>query len=397
MKSKRLGDIVNFKRGYDLPYSERTDGIYPVISSSGISGSHSEFKVEGEGVIIGRYGTLGQPYYVKGKYWPHNTTLYITDFKKNNPKYIYYLLKCLGNLQTSDKSTVPGINRNDLHEIIIPCVEIENQSQIAHVLSDLDSKIELNNKINSELEAMAKLIYDYWFVQFEFPFDFAQDKPKADIRPYKSSGGKMVWNEELKREIPEGWSNATLLNNSFTTIIKPGIEEFSEKKRYLATADVNDNDIGLGSEITYTERESRANMQPIKNSIWFAKMKNSRKHIFIGQKSNDIISKNILSTGFMGLSCNENAFEYLASYVTSDVFEITKDIVSHGATMQGIGNDDLKFFKIIVPDIDIIANYKKLTSVIYEKIELNRIENQEITELRDWLLPMLMNGQVRVN
>jgi type I restriction enzyme S subunit len=272
-------------------------------------------------------------------------------------------------------------------ELILP--PYEDQKTIGDFLYQLNQKIELNNNINTELRSITNTLYNYWFEQFDFP-----DK---NGKPYKTSGGKMIWNNELKREIPDGWSNATLLNNSLTAIIKPGIDEFSGKKKYLATADINNNDVGLGNEITFTKRESRANMQPVKNSIWFAKMKNSRKHLFVGQKSNDIISKNILSTGFMGLSCNEIAFEYLAGYITSDVFEITKDIVSHGATMQGIGNDDLKFFKIIIPDTDNIINFKKSTSAIYEKMEVNRIENQKLTELRDWLLPMLMNGQVKLN
>src|SRR6185437_14179751 len=106
---KRLGDIVTFKRGYDLTASERLSGTYPVISSGGITGYHSEYKRDGEGIVTGRYGTLGEVYYVNGKYWPHNTTLYSSDFHGNCPKYVYYLMKCLGNLKTSDKSTVPGI------------------------------------------------------------------------------------------------------------------------------------------------------------------------------------------------------------------------------------------------------------------------------------------------
>lgn len=132
-----------------------------------------------------------------GKYWPHNTALYVTDFKGNYPKYAYFLMKCLGNLKTSDKSTVPGINRNDLHEIIVPYIRIEFQKPLADCLYNIEKKIELNNRINAELEAMTKTLYDYWFVQFDFP-----DK---NDKPYKTSGGTMVWNEELKREIPEGW------------------------------------------------------------------------------------------------------------------------------------------------------------------------------------------------
>ena len=92
---KKIGDIVTFKRGYDLPSYNRIDGDYPIISSSGISGYHNEYKADGEGLITGRYGTLGQMYYVNGKYWPHTTALYVTDFKGNYPKYVYFLMKSL--------------------------------------------------------------------------------------------------------------------------------------------------------------------------------------------------------------------------------------------------------------------------------------------------------------
>jgi restriction endonuclease S subunit len=201
--SKRLGDLINLKRGYDLPESQRRSGPYPVISSAGTTGYHDEYMVEGKGVVTGRYGTLGEMYYVDGKYWPHNTALYVTTFKGNDPKYIYYLLSCLGRIRTSDKSAVPGVNRNELHEMAVPAItDKDQQKKIAAVLSALDAKIDSNNRINAELEAMAKALYDYWFVQFDFP--------DANGKPYKSSAGKMVYNATLKREIPEGWGSGRL-------------------------------------------------------------------------------------------------------------------------------------------------------------------------------------------
>ena len=201
---KRLGDLINFKRGYDLPEKDRIIGSYPVISSAGISGFHNEHKAEGPGVVTGRYGTLGEMYFVEGKYWPHNTALYVQNFKGNDPKYIYYLLNCLGRIHTSDKSAVPGVNRNELHEMAIPAIENkEAQIKIRTTLETLDKKkIELNNRINAQLEAMAKTLYDYWFVQFDFP--------NAKGKPYKTSGGKMVYNAALKRDIPEGWKGCEL-------------------------------------------------------------------------------------------------------------------------------------------------------------------------------------------
>ena len=124
--SKRLGDLINLKRGYDLPEHQRRPGPYPVISSAGVTGYHDEYMVEGKGVVTGRYGTLGEMYYVDGKYWPHNTALYVTTFKDNDPRYIYYLLSALGRIRTSDKSAVPGVNRNELHEIAVPAIVDKN-------------------------------------------------------------------------------------------------------------------------------------------------------------------------------------------------------------------------------------------------------------------------------
>jgi type I restriction enzyme S subunit len=223
---RRLGDLITLKRGYDLPEKDRIAGPYPVISSAGVSGFHNDYKVEGQGVVTGRYGTLGEMYFVEGKYWPHNTALYVQNFKGNDPKYIYYLLNCIGRIRTSDKSAVPGVNRNELHEIAIPAIEDKNlQISIRKVLEAIDKKIALNDRINTELEVMAKTLYDYWFVQFDFP--------DANGKPYKTSGGKMVCNQTLKREIPEGWkagnvlSVAKLLGGGTPKKNKTGVLEWS--------------------------------------------------------------------------------------------------------------------------------------------------------------------------
>ncbi|MBI1838667.1 MAG: restriction endonuclease subunit S [Flavobacteriia bacterium] len=131
------------------------------------------------------------------------------DLKKINPEYLKYYLQTSSVKETVAKkyvsgSALPRIILRNFGEIDVIYKDLETQSKIAKVLSYLDAKIELNNKINAELEAMAKLIYDYWFVQFDFP--------NEEGKPYKSSGGKMVWNEELKREIPEGWEVEKLSN-----------------------------------------------------------------------------------------------------------------------------------------------------------------------------------------
>lgn len=152
----KLEDILELHRGYDLPERERAEGNIPIISSSGYSGLHNDFKCDGENVITGRYGTIGEVFYYKGKCWPLNTALYVSDFKGNNAKYIYYLLKCFlkKSADGKDKSTVPGVDRNVLHQMKVPfCKNIPTQKQIIKALETVDRKIELNKQLNDNLAA----------------------------------------------------------------------------------------------------------------------------------------------------------------------------------------------------------------------------------------------------
>ncbi len=163
-----LGDFLELKRGYDLPKNSRNDGSVPIISSSGESGCHDVAKAIGPGVVTGRYGTIGEVYFVEEDYWPLNTTLYVRDFKGNNPLFVYYFLKTVSFNDYSDKAAVPGVNRNHLHKakIRVP-TDPEEQKDIALKLWALDQKIKLNHQINQTLELIAQAIFKSWFVDFE--------------------------------------------------------------------------------------------------------------------------------------------------------------------------------------------------------------------------------------
>ena len=155
--------------------------------------------------------------------------------------------------------------------------------------------------------------------------------------------------------------------------------------------------ISTGTIVDYDGRESRANMQPSINSVWFAKMKNSIKHLYLNKEMQPIISSSILSTGFCGLQCSEISFEYIASYVSNTYFEIHKDMLAHGATQEAVNNDDLAGVHIIIPEDTVLRAYHEATQAIYAQISKNICENQELVKLRDWLLPMLMNGQATIS
>ena len=141
-KLKTLGCVATLQRGFDLPSSDRIDGFYPIISSGGISGYHNEAKVKGPGVVTGRYGSIGVVFFVESDFWPLNTTLWIKDFHGNYEKFIYYLLSSLNFKKFSDKTGVPGVNRNDLHKIKVHLPSVNIQKKIVSILSTWDQAIE---------------------------------------------------------------------------------------------------------------------------------------------------------------------------------------------------------------------------------------------------------------
>lgn len=242
--------------------------------------------------------------------------------------------------------------------------------------------------LNDNLATQINTLYQYWFMQFEFP-----DK---NGKPYLSSQGGLEYNSRLKKNIPVGWQVQSIANNDLSTIIKPGVEQFTSKT-YYPTSEVNGTTIGNGTTIDFKTRESRANMQPTEYSVWFAKMKSSVKHLLLNTELNSIIDSSILSTGFSGLQCSEQSFEYISSVVSSDYFETIKDTLAHGATQEAVNNDDLANMFFVIPDNETLEKYHAVAHKLYSKISNNIIESKELTKLRDWLLPMLMNGQVTVD
>ena len=239
--------------------------------------------------------------------------------------------------------------------------------------------------INDNLEQQIRTIYNYWFLQFEFP--------DSNGKPYKSNNGQFKRNNTLNRDIPINWSVESLACNKLSSLIKPGVEVF-DTKTYYATADVKGTEISEGSIISFDNRESRANMQPTYYSVWFAKMKNSVKHLYLNSEMKPIIERSILSTGFCGLQCDEVSFEYISSFIDSPYFEMHKDMLAHGATQEAVNNDDLERIYFLIPDNRTLQEYHQLTKSLYSQISQNICENKDLIALRDWLLPMLMNGQV---
>jgi len=382
-----LGDLIEFQRGYDLPKSSFVDGNVPVISSNGILGFHNEYKVKAPGITIGRSGTVGFPHYIEKDFFPHNTALFVKDFKGNNPKYIFYLLQTLGLNDRKTGSGVPTMNRNHLHPIkVTTYLDLESQQKIAAVLSSLDSKIELNNKINAELEAMAKMLYDYWFVQFDFP-----DK---DGKPYKTSGGKMVWNDELKREIPEGWEvgvASDLFDFNPSLSLKMGVVASYIDMDALPTNGFMTKDV--------QQKEFNGGLKFQNGDVVIARITpclENGKTGLITLFDNDEIGFG--STEFIVMRGKKRSLSCFAAFLSrSELFRkfaIANMIGTSGR--KRVDSKMLESFSLALPDNEILEKFEKVIGSFFQKTSVNIKENQTLSELRDWLLPMLMNGQVKV-
>ncbi len=291
----------------------------------------------------------------------------------------YYEAKCLNYALFSfekeiqsfmDGSTGQGeLDKTRLFniQVRIPS-ELKEQQKIAKILSTLDAKIELNNRINKELEAMAKTLYDYWFVQFDFPH--------ANNKPYKSSGGKMVYNEELKREIPEGWEVKSL-------------GKYAEIKRgdLITEKDTLEGHIKVvAAGINYSYLHSKFNRE--KNTITISGSGANAGHInfwrepIFASDCTAIRGKNDIDT-IMVL----HHLYLLQDYIYSQ---------AKGSAQPHVYPEDIKQLHYAIPSESLMDKYKKLILPTNEKIAINQQQSQHLIQLRDFLLPMLMNGQVSV-
>lgn len=388
---KKLEEIANITTGKLNANMQNPNGKYPFFTCASQPAKIDTYAFEENAILLAGNNANGTFHLSRynGKFNAYQRTYVITSRGDFDIDYIAYSIRLyLEALKRQSQGTqTKFLTIKILNNIKIQSKTKELQIKTIQGLKNIDNKISLNNSIISKLEEMAKMIYEYWFLQFDFP--------NHEGKPYASSGGAMKYSEELGREIPTDWEVENFYQNSLFSLVPTGVEKFSSKC-YLATADIVGTSIGEGKQVEYETRETRANMQPRINSVWFAKMKNSTKHLFLNEEMGFLIENYILSTGFFGLQCSKTSFEYIASTISYPSFEIKKDSLAHGATQEAVNQDDLQSIKLLIPNTFVLEKFHELTKPLYGYISQMRHENQKLTQLRDWLLPMLMNGQVRV-
>ena len=265
------------------------------------------------------------------------------------------------------------------HHLIVRIPDIDTQNYIAKVLSAIDKKIELNNRINAELEAMAKTLYDYWFVQFDFP--------DAKGKPYKTAGGKMVYNPTLKREIPKGWSDKTL-----SQIANITMGQSPEGSSYNAE--------GVGT-IFYQGSTDFGWLFPTTRQYTTAPSRMAKKGDILLSVRAPVGDMNIANTdccigrGLTALNSKTGSDGFLF-YVMKYFKQVFDRRNSEGTTFGSITKNDLHSLALAYPTADLLKKYDDVVTSYNKMIFERSLENQELIKLRDWLLPMLMNGQVSV-
>lgn len=359
---KTLGEIVNLKRGFDLPSSNRVDGPYPVFSSSGQTGTHSEAAVKGPCVITGRYGTIGQVFYSDAACWPLNTSLYSTEFKGNDPKFVYYLLKTLPWRDYLTASAVPGINRNHVHLCPVCVPDYETQTAISGVLGLLDNKIELNTKLNGYLEEL--LLAQFTALSPNENWT----EGRADSY-YEIGIGKTP-----PRKEPEWFSGVKADNHVWLSIKdmgEAGTYSF-DSSEYLTDAAVNAKNV----------RRVPAGSVLLSFKLTVGRVK--------------IAGCNMTTNEAIACFASDDKRKLAYAYPYLRSFDYGK-LGSTSSIATAVNSKTVKAMPFAMPGDLELSEFYLSTKPIYEQLLATAKESRFLAQLRDVLLPKLMSGEIDVS
>ncbi|HEM4750908.1 TPA: restriction endonuclease subunit S [Streptococcus suis] len=409
---KSLSELGRFSRGKSKhrPRNDKklfTNGTYPLIQTGDIKNSNlyvtknsdyynefglSQSKLWKQGTLcitiaanIAETAILSYP-----MCFPDSVVGFNAHKNESSELFVYYVFELIKKeiQKTSSGSIQDNINIDYLTKLKLKVPNKDYQDRIVNLLSTIDKKILINNQINEELEAMAKTLYDYWFVQFDFPDE--------NGKPYKSSGGKMVYNDQLKREIPEGWGvkqlgeicefrNGINYEKSETgdTLSKiVNVRNISNSSTFVTTHDLD--------SITLDRRRIESYLVTDRTILI------TRSGIPGGTRIVSDIPVNTIYSGFIigATVANLNLFYYVFYHLKN--IEMLMSNQSAGTIMKNISQTTLSEIRIVIPNKEIQKVFSNEVRSLLDVIENNLKQNQELTQLRDWLLPMLMNGQVKV-
>ena len=355
----KLSDLCILKRGYDLPIYAREQGNVPIYSSSGISGYHNESKCISPGVITGRYGTIGTVFFAKDDFWPLNTTLFVENFNGNDEKFIYYFLKTLEWEKYNDKSAVPGINRNDVYKETIYYPDVKEQKAIAAVLGSLDDKIDLLQRQNATLEAMAETLFRERFISYSHKDSMVAIDSYILFNPKRSI---------RKGDMSPYLEMSNLRTDAFCPI------EFYDKEFTSGSKFINGDTL-------------LARITPC--------LENGKK-CFVNFLEDGAVAWG--STEYIVMHPMDELHPLFAYCLvkTDDFRGYAESCLSGSSGRQRVDVTHLKQYEIKSPRKNDINDFNRFCTAIEPKLLNNYKKIKTLEKLRDTLLPKLMSGEVRV-
>lgn len=351
-----LSEAIVLQRGFDLPTSQRRSGRYPVVTSTGMATTHNEFKVKGPGVVIGRSGSIGGGQYVTDDFWPLNTTLWVKDFKGNNEKFIYYLLKSLDFSSFNAGAAVPTLNRNHLSALKVHIPGRDEQDKIADILGTIDEKIELNRQMNETLEQMGQALFRHYFI----------DNPEVE-----------------KWEV----GNISKLAENVRDNVKP---PFSDTLRYVALEHFTPHTLAL-YDSTSADKATSNKTKFKKYDILFGKLRPYFHKVAV------VPFDGICSTDILAVRPKkEEYFAYTSFFMSQkSLIEYTTQ-ASEGTRMPRTSWTNICNYPVALPPNDLLQKFNEEAGSLIKSLIDNAQQAQTLTALRDALLPRLMSGKVKI-
>ena len=400
-----LGEFVRLQRGHDLPETDRRHGIVPIMGSAGQNGFHDTAKAKGPGVVISRsgVGSMGVVTYCATDYWPHNTVLYVTDFLGNDERFTYYFLRHLNLRHFDSGSAQASLNRNYIYPIRIRVPNPTEQRAIAHILSTLDDKIELNRRVNETLEAMARALFKSWFVDFD-PVrakaegcDPGLPKPIADLFPDRFEDSELG-------EIPEGLEIAAL-GDHFDAVKGVSYKGSGLSDSGMALHNLNSVYEGGGYKyegIKYYNGEYAERHIVAPGDVIVANTEQGHDRLLIGYAAivprvfgeRGIASHHIYRLRPKRGVALTSAF--LCHLLNSPQMHDVVSGYANGTTVNMLPIDGVQQPQTLVPPSALVAAFDGLANQTKLRHEEMVVESRTLAALRDTLLPRLISGELRV-
>lgn len=397
-KEYKLEDLIINYNSKRKPLSSRErenrKGIYPYYGAQGIIDYLDDYIFDGEYLLIAEDGNNLKERkediarIAKGKFWVNNHAHIITNNELSDMRFLKYYINTLDISAYITGSAQPKLNKANLSNIKIKAPSLEEQKKIADILSSLDDKIELNNEMNKTLEEMAQSIFKRWFVDFEFP--------NEDGQPYKSSGGEMVESEQGM--IPKGWEVkkiSELIEVKDGTHASPKVSKEGYPlvtSKHIKGDSIAIDDAKLISEKDYIEVNKRSKVDT--GDILISMIGTVGLTYLVQEDNINFAIKNI---GLFKTSQNTMLSEYIYLYIKSPNMKSYIESRLAGTTQKYISLGELRNIPIVLPTDNVISRFKDVSRVLLDKKRSNILENEDIKNIRNSLLPKLMIGEIKFN